>query len=152
MVSGVSLADGCAGIAVGPCVYHETALWCITGHVPIGPKLLEVDVVDRPLPGLLGRYVYPKDAVFTLRGRTVTHYCDLRELEAAEHDRAPDERDEVVQHLTIEGVDDGLDEGLDNAEYDEDDDEELSSASGGDDDDEEGGEDESEAEWSEDDG
>ena len=52
------------GVTPGSYKHAEGDEWTITSHTPVDRSLLEVDVLDIALPGKLGTYILPKDAVF----------------------------------------------------------------------------------------
>ena len=59
---GIALASGKSVVKPLPHVHASGPEWTITSKVSID-KVAEVDILNRVLPGLLGRYIYPKDAV-----------------------------------------------------------------------------------------
>ena len=98
--TGVALADGRESVPVQPHVHMACDAWQITSSVPCGPALLEADVLDRALPGALGRYFYPADAVLCVPSKQATLRADLERLLAAE--RVEDALEEArVNHLSV---------------------------------------------------
>lgn len=98
--TGVALADGRESVPAKPHVHMACDAWQITSSVPCGPALLEADVLDRALPGALGRYVYPADAVLCVPSKQTTLRADLERLLAAE--RVEDALEEArVNHLSV---------------------------------------------------
>ena len=66
--------------------------WTVTSNVPV-EALLDAEVLDRALPGWLGRYVLPADAV--------VHYDDGRRVDwdaLLASETLPDEDDAVASH------------------------------------------------------
>ena len=63
-MTGIALATNTAGVAPRAHVHANGEGWLITSDVPL-EDLLHTDILDRMLPGVLGRYIYPKDAVLT---------------------------------------------------------------------------------------
>ena len=62
-MAGLALATEVAVAQPRKYVHHATATWCITSNLPCAALLREdVEVLDRLLPGALGRYIYPADA------------------------------------------------------------------------------------------
>lgn len=120
---GVRLLDDREEAAVGAFVHAKDADWMITSNVEIGRPLLECDVLDRLLPGRLGAYFYPIDAVFHMphlaRG---TRTSDLRKVIARETSRETgDGDDDVVHHMSVAA---DAEEGVVQEDEDEDDSEE----------------------------
>ena len=71
MITGVALATMHDGVPQGSFVHQEDEHWCITSNVPV-QDLLDCAVLDELLPGSLGTYVYPSDAVLCRKERTTT--------------------------------------------------------------------------------
>tara|TARA_B110000046_G_scaffold85704_1_gene93738 strand:- start:581 stop:1072 length:492 start_codon:yes stop_codon:yes gene_type:complete len=140
--TGVALADGREGVPAKAHVHMACGAWQITSSVPCGPALLEADVLDRALPGALGRYVYPADAVLCVPSKQTTVRADLERLLAAE--RVDDALEEAhVNHLSVSRPEGDV------AEEDEEEDEEVSDVEN--EEEEEGRPQEVEEAWSEDD-
>ena len=100
MPKGIRLSDGREGTAVGRHVHCKGGTWSITSKVPVGPAMLSQPPLDRLLPGMLGCYVYPSDAVFHLHDRAHTTQADWEAVAAAEH--VSEAREEWVNHLTVD--------------------------------------------------
>jgi hypothetical protein len=99
--TGVALAGGREGAAVERHVHATGSTWTITSTVPCGPALLEAEVLDRLLPGALGRYVYPADAVLHITGKTATRRADFDALLQEEEVVADAEEQARVNHLSV---------------------------------------------------
>jgi hypothetical protein len=82
--TGVALADGCDGAVPRAHVHVALDDFVVTSDVPCDASLLHAPVLDRALPGALGRYVLPADAVLHLARRQATTAADLRDLLARE--------------------------------------------------------------------
>lgn len=102
MPKGVRLRDASEGTPVGAHVHCAGPTWAITSHVPVGPEMLTAPVLDRVLPGRLGCYVYPQDAVFHMTSRATTSRTDLDDVTASERVGASD--GEWVNHLTVDAL------------------------------------------------
>ena len=64
MEKGIALATGAVGVRAGAHVHASGDGWEIRSAVPVTEEaLLGAPVLDAILPGALGRYVYPEDAV-----------------------------------------------------------------------------------------
>ena len=72
---GIYLVSGKLGARPLPHVHATGPQWRITSKVPID-KVAEVDVLNRVLPGLLGRYIYPRDAVLHCPGDDLARLVD----------------------------------------------------------------------------
>lgn len=81
---GVRISEGTDRAACGRCVHAETEEWTITSDTPVGPAMLDVPLLSRQLPGRLGCYVYPADAVFSLRNKKSTSSADFSRAVADE--------------------------------------------------------------------
>ena len=128
MATGVSLRDDAAGVPPRAHAHAEGDGWRITSDVALR-DVLTAPVLDRTLPGALGRYVYPEDAVLHLTDRARTTAADL--LALFEAHAVDDERHlgpHVANQLTVEAVADELpvDDGV---EEEEDDEQDLDAAS-----------------------
>lgn len=76
---GVRLRDDRYCDSVHRHVHNETDTWTITSTVPID-DVIHTTVLDRILPGLLGAFVYPDDAVFSMKKKRETTCSDLRRV------------------------------------------------------------------------
>lgn len=74
MSSGVQLLTGKPKAPVSGHVHLEHDGWCITSktYPPTDPTFLTTDLLDISLPGPLGCFLYPKDAVFHVKEQTHT--------------------------------------------------------------------------------
>lgn len=79
-VTGVSLANDREGVAMKRYTHATGTGWVITSDVCLGPDLLTTPVLDRVLPGALGCYVYPMDAVLHMTDRKATRVSDVADL------------------------------------------------------------------------
>ena len=105
MPRGVALVDGREGVASLPHVHAQGDDWVVTSAVaPNDESLLTAAVVECPLPGALGRFVLPHDAVFHMpRKRGPTTRADLDAVQRREAASMPVDRDDlVVHHVTVE--------------------------------------------------
>ena len=75
--SGVRLSTSTDGVRVEAHVHVAHDGWTITSRTPVDESLLTVDVLDRLLPGPLGCFVLPADAVFNIDARERTSSADL---------------------------------------------------------------------------
>jgi hypothetical protein len=82
--TGVALADGRDGVATLAHVHAALDDFVVTSDVPCDASLLDAPVLGRALPGALGRYLLPVDAVLHLPRRHATTVADLRDLVARE--------------------------------------------------------------------
>ena len=130
VVVGIHLGSG-KEKAVGPHVHAQGETWAITSKHPVDESLLTVDVLERLLPGCLGAYVYPHDAVMHIPGKKRTTAADAART-LSESQKGPEAHEiRRINHLTLKEYEDSFVEDV--AEYDEEDDYEE-------DEDEEGGE------------
>lgn len=74
---GVRLVDEREGASVGAHVHLRSDAWCVTSQ--FAPDDDWCDVADVILPGRLGRYVYPSDAVFSVNEKAHTSVQDWRD-------------------------------------------------------------------------
>ena len=57
-------------------VHNASDAWEITSDIPID-RVPDVQIIDRRLPGRLGSFIYPLDAVFTLKRMPKTTCADF---------------------------------------------------------------------------
>jgi len=69
---GVCIDSGAEGTAVKRVVHIQGSNWLITSNVKLDEELLEADLTSTLLPGRLGQYFLPKDAVFSMTNEAVT--------------------------------------------------------------------------------
>ena len=74
-MKGVSIHDEVDGCAKGAFLHHSTSDWEVTSDSPI-ESVCDGAVLTKELPGRLGAYVYPWNAVFTLKNKTQTSLQD----------------------------------------------------------------------------
>ena len=80
MATGVRLACGLPGAPVGRHVHLAHEDWAITSDVaPDDPAMLDA-LLDVALPGAVGCYVYPRDAVLHLPAARATGAADLQRV------------------------------------------------------------------------
>jgi hypothetical protein len=80
MPTGVRLACGTAGAPVGAHVHLAHEDWAITSDVaPDDPAMLDA-LLDAVLPGAVGCYVYPRDAVLHLTAAPATDAADVQRV------------------------------------------------------------------------
>lgn len=105
--NGVALCTRREGVPVGIHVHAQDKRWRITSNVPVGPELLLTSVLDVTLPGALGRYLLPEDAVFHVLGQPTTRTSDLLAVWDEESETTPRVQDTVLHlnHLTVRAVD-----------------------------------------------
>lgn len=130
--AGVALATGKPAARL-PHVHLATDAWTITSATPPDASLLDVAVLEQLLPGALGRYVLPADAVLTSASWAV----DLKALLRAEARCGTAAARSRHHHVTVERAieeDVVADEAADASDEDEEDDE-LDDDCGQDDDD-----------------
>ena len=122
---GVNLATLQECVPIGAYVHMARDDWTITSTIPIGHELLCSELCERCLPGYLGAYIYPKDAVFCIKDKEVTTADDLQRVLERERTRERFYTNLKMNHLTFhqaeeispqltasaEGEVDALDEG-----------------------------------------
>jgi len=139
-MSGISL-DTLAAAAAREHVHAETEAWRITSRVPVGPELLDCPVLESPLPGRLGCFVLPQDAVLDMPSkarvtrRDLNGILDSERVAAGAGARAPRQKQRAAPPGRAEGDDPSVGgdtdaEADDDDEDDEDDDEDDSGDSG----------------------
>ena len=102
MPNGVCLHDGCTQAPSGRYVHHDHEDWRVTSNIPLDESMFNQPVVDSLLPGAFGRYVYPMDAVFTIKRRNTT---TARDLDERIRQMSSIERKDIVvrmNHLTVD--------------------------------------------------
>lgn len=87
MHQGVELNTTCAGKAPKRYIHMRHDTWCITSDTPPNEQLLSCDHLERCLPGYLGAYFYPKDAVFHFTDRAETTQAHFSEILSNERER-----------------------------------------------------------------
>ena len=107
-MSGLQIATMRSGARRGAYVHLEVPReWRITSDVPV-EAMLDADVLDERLPGLLGSYVLPRDAVFETIGARRTYAGDYRALYEAEARvgtvQPCDRLNQYVVHLVTSGL------------------------------------------------
>jgi len=75
-ITGVQLKKRQSNVGVRRHVHHASETWQITSDIPI-ECLLECTPLEETLPGKLGTYVYPEDAVFHCKEKVHTTTKDL---------------------------------------------------------------------------
>lgn len=79
---GVALVDRTEGVTTRSFVHQQRDGWVVTSATPPDQSILDVDTLETCLPGFLGTYVYPRDAVFHKTTQTITTLADLdREMQ-----------------------------------------------------------------------
>lgn len=102
--TGVGLADMREGIPVGEVVHAACgAEWCITSAVPLGPELLRAEVLDVMLPGRLGCYVYPADAVLHVPAHQDTKRTHVDHIFRNETNGLVGDVQDVIHHMSVHG-------------------------------------------------
>lgn len=81
-------------------VHDRTNEWEITSDVPI-EDISDCDVLERQVPGRLGCYLLPKDAVFSLVGATHTATCEWKSFLHAGVSTEGRVSRTVVNHLSV---------------------------------------------------
>lgn len=76
-MTGVRLSDR-ASVAPLRHVHASYDDWRVTSDVPV--DTLPDTVLDVILPGRLGRFIYPSDAVFHIEGREATRWADYERV------------------------------------------------------------------------
>ena len=120
--SGISLQHSTEGIPPRVHIHAQGGNWTITSNVPIGMELLDADLLEKTLPGALGTYILPADAVFHMTDRKITQKGDFldrmrNEEELQYHD---DECSIAIPRLNHYSVRTASDEdGIADEEYDE---------------------------------
>ena len=140
---GISLANERSACRRRRFIHNETDSWEITSDIPI-ERVPHVAIMDQRLPGRLGSFIYPHDAVFTLKGTSKTTHADfdvvivrerskrastghLNHISVSEHNPsedvgcASDEEEDDIETDDDE-VDEPCGEGVEGAQWDEDDD------------------------------
>jgi hypothetical protein len=102
-MAGLALATEAAVARPRKYVHHTTAAWRITSRLPCAALVREdVEVLDRRLPGALGRYVYPADAAIHRRDGAPLELAEWRAWLAAEAEAAATPPATILQHhLTV---------------------------------------------------
>ena len=79
---GICLQDRKSSCTPFDFVHHEGNGWCITSSRPVNYEfVVEGDILDEVLPGLLGYYIYPRDSVISWSDRSSPFTADdLTEL------------------------------------------------------------------------
>ena len=93
--TGVRLSDGKNHVDIGKHVHLSNETWSITSNVSPS-DILSHDVLDRVLPGALGAFVYPNDAVFHIMDKPNTTNAHFNIVLTAEKDC---QMEEVAMHL-----------------------------------------------------
>lgn len=91
----------------------------ITSAVPLS-DLARCDVLSRTLPGRIGRYILPRDAVISLKATAHTTPSDVRaflDLERARNAHAHKNR---MNHVTVQKREEGVDESEEEEELSDD--------------------------------
>ena len=98
-VRGVSLQTSSHPISRKHHVHNETDDWEITSGHRVD-EIATVDIVERMLPGRLGSFIYPSDAVFTLKKSANTLPHHLEEIVARERSK----RNGInrINHISVE--------------------------------------------------
>lgn len=102
MRTGVALLTLREGAACGRVVHRATSSWTITSNEPV-EAVLDCPLLSCELPGRLGTYFYPKDAVFAMRHLRCTrrsHWTST--LDAEENMPSQRESTHTVVHVTAE--------------------------------------------------
>jgi hypothetical protein len=81
----------------------------ITSAVPLA-DLARCDVLSCTLPGRIGRYILPRDAVITLKAKTRTTPSDVRSLLDLERARNARTHRNRMNHVTVQKRGEGVDE------------------------------------------
>lgn len=106
-MSGIRLSTG-RPASVRAHVHLSTDEWKITSDVRVEDVSTAPKVLDRILPGRLGSFVYPDDAVFSLRNARRTSLADLDATLCAE--RSIRRRSERMNHISVAKEDAPLEE------------------------------------------
>ena len=75
-MQGILLCGGTTKAPRRQYVHNETVDWDVTSDISFD-NVPHVDIIHTTFPGRLGTYIYPKDAVFSLRHSTTTTPDDL---------------------------------------------------------------------------
>tara|TARA_Y100000389_G_C17322174_1_gene443675 strand:+ start:472 stop:879 length:408 start_codon:yes stop_codon:yes gene_type:complete len=109
--------------------------WVITSSHPVA-DILAVKLLDKTLPGFLGTFFYPEDAVFHLNSKKSTTISDFQNVVMREQDRLAELHkgllmtrmnhltfhDQIVDPIEEDEVEDEGEEDIeDNSEFEEDD-------------------------------
>lgn len=97
-MTGVALLTGAEGQSKKKHVHARSSEWEITSDRAIADVPF-CDVLDRILPGRLGSYVYPADAVFACATRKSTTDADLASIIAKE--RSKRTGGHYINHITV---------------------------------------------------
>jgi hypothetical protein len=96
--TGVEIASGREGVGRGRVVHHASVSWEITSN-HTHADVLHVPLLPHTLPGSLGTYILPHDAVFTLHGARATRCADWASTLASQRKCArPREASAVMVH------------------------------------------------------
>ena len=100
-MSGVLIEKNEQGHQIGTYVHLWTDEWCITSNHAVDAPM-NWSVCERTLPGRLGAYVYPNDAIFAIHGKAQTRVVDLNEAIATERSARRDST--RVNHISISEI------------------------------------------------
>ena len=101
MSRGVVLVSGAEAVAPRAHIHARGDAWVISSDVAIGLDLLDTEVLDRVLPGALGRYILPSDAVLHRPAYAVTRVHDLAELIKSEEVYDAPTKTRLLNQLTV---------------------------------------------------
>lgn len=106
MPTGVSLSGMEDGAVAQRHVHMSKDGWCITSACPVSEKILcTPELVERTLPGFLGTFFYPSDAVFHICGRRATTVADFQRVVSEEARRVTDSHKQLLyvkmNHVTV---------------------------------------------------
>lgn len=123
-MTGVALLNEEPGCQRKRYVHNEADTWEITSDSPID-RVPEINVLDRCLPGRLGSFIYPMDAVFTLKHGTKTTCADLKRILLTERSQRSSQSHlnhiSVSEHDTVPEENNASDDEDEESETDEDD-------------------------------
>jgi hypothetical protein len=135
MATGVRLACGTAGARVGAHVHLAHEDWAITSDVAPGDPAMLDALLDAVLPGAVGCYVYPRDAVLHLPAQAATGAADLQRV-LARHRRERADGGRRLNQRTVASVADGEGSAASDASSSDDDDDDDDDVAASDDEDE----------------
>ena len=104
MPSGVSLLSRTVTHNIGEYVHHRSNDWVIVSTQSVAEFTLAVNppILDVLLPGLLGAFVYPRDAVFLNAQGECTNVADLeREICKQHHARSETQAKTRTKHVCV---------------------------------------------------
>ena len=135
-MTGIALKNFQTNVKPGKYIHTEHEHWSIYSDVPLNEELLRCPVLEEQLPGRLGEFMLPEDAVFRLNGKKKTTVVDLKHYWAIEEEHTVSRTEVLMKnHFSVRLLvrdeeeecyeEDDADEEEDDEEEENDDEEEL---------------------------